>query len=124
MTLVVEFRTTIEAVRAAKPRTIFYGANTCWWTHDPKHLATHGGPSGLPRDPRGGMLFQADNVEAFLSTAEAEAKHYGRHGLRAFMAAHHDNCRLEDGQPWCEESWEPYNAAIDRLDAMKPGGCS
>lgn len=121
--LVVEFRTSIADVRAAKPSTIYYGANTCWWTHDPKHLrrlppTRH----GLPCDPRGGMLFETDNVEKFLSCAEAATEHYGRHGLRAFIAAHHDNCRTEDGRPWCAESWEHYNAAIDRLDARHAKG--
>ena len=140
---------TLEQVRAAKPEMIFYGANTCWWTHDPAHLGrtksneadilrtaenfrlnsadpnapiepflersrkAHG--LGLPCDPRGGVLFQTDDVEGFLRAAEANAPHYGRHGLRAFMAAHHLNriLSVREIRPWCSREWEDYNAAID-----------
>ena len=31
---------TLEDVRNAKPKTIWYAARTCWWTHLPEHLAT------------------------------------------------------------------------------------
>lgn len=146
---------TLEQIRAAKPTMIFYGANTCWWTHDPSHLgktkssemeirrtAEHfrlnssdkSGPIepfierarkahslGLPCDPRGGVLFQTDDVEGFLKAAESNATHYGRHGLRAFMAAHHLNCILSfnNCKPWCSPDWDDYNAAIDAYDARK-----
>lgn len=108
---------TIEKVRAAKPKRIYYGANTCWWTHDPQHLGTTT-TSGLPCDPRGGVLFETDDVEGFLKAAEDNAAHYGRHGLRAFVAAHHLNCILSFSgcRPWCSPNWEDYNAALDLFD--------
>lgn len=104
---------TMEDVRSAKPTMIFYGANTCWWTHDPDHLGRT--DSGLPCDPRGGMLFQTESVEKFLNAAELNAEHYGRHGLMAFMAAHHQNCvkAKEDRTPWCFSAWEEYNRILD-----------
>lgn len=146
---------TLDDIRAAKPAMIFYGANTCWWTHDPAHLGktksseseirstaesfcrnsstpdasiipyverarrNHG--SGLPCDPRGGVLFQTDDIEGFLSSAEENAQHYGRHGLRAFMAAHHANSFLseQEPRPWCSADWDEYNDAIDRLDKRR-----
>lgn len=106
---------TIQHVRDAKPEMIFYGANTCWWTHDPSHLCKH--PSGLPCDPRGGMLFETDQVDKFLDAAEASPEHYGRHGLRAFEAAHHLNMRvgIRDHRSTCFREWEEYNAAIDEF---------
>ena len=72
----------------------------------------------LPCDPRGSVLFQTDNVEGFLSAAESNAAHYGRHGLRAFMAAHHLNCvvSLEDLRSTSGRTWDEYNDALDRLD--------
>ena len=72
----------------------------------------------LPSDPRGSVLFETDDVQGFLNKAAENPAHYGRHGLRAFMAAHHSNCQrgLEDARPWSAESWDEYNAALDRLD--------
>lgn len=114
---------TLEDIRAAKPEMIYYGANTCWWTHDPEHLSSTAGAvnratgrtMSLPCDPRGGMLFQTEDVEGFLRSAEEHADAYGRHGLDAFMAAHHLNCQRsrEDQRPWCMPTWDEYNDAID-----------
>lgn len=107
---------TIQQVRDAKPEMIFYGANTCWWTHDPEHLCKHR-TAGLPCDPRGGMLFQTDDVDKFFESALANPEHYGRHGLRAFEAAHHLNMRvgIRDHRSTCFQEWEEYNAAIDEF---------
>lgn len=109
---------TLDAIRQARPEMIYYGAQTCWWTHDPAHLCTHP-QSGLPCDPRAGMLFQTDDVEGFLWKAQqnAEAGGYGKHGMRAFMAAHHQNCvvSLTDQRSTCGTTWEEYNDALDRL---------
>lgn len=109
---------TLAEVRVAKPDTIFYGAMTCWWTHDPTHLGRTVGEHGLPSDPRGGVLFQTEDVEGFLRCAEEDPGFYGRHGLRAFMAAHHLNCRRaeDDSRPWCMGTWDEYNEALDALD--------
>lgn len=134
----------IDDVRAAKPKMIFYGANTCWWTHDPNHLRVNGrfgppprqdaigssiivpyrperrtvNPGSIPTDPRGGVLFQTDDIEGFLKSAEANVEHYGKHGLRAFIAAHHANSFLSDAdpRPWCSDNWDEYNDAIDQYD--------
>lgn len=146
---------TLDQIRALKPKTIFYGANTCWWTHDPLHLGRPAPPSeerikrfaetlklnarpgmfsdeqflerarkamsegGPPCDPSGGMLFETDYVEAFLNAAILAENHYGKHGLRAFVAAHHQNSihDIGDPRPWCHPSWDAYNDAIDRADA-------
>ena len=142
---------TLEDVRNAKPKTIWYAARTCWWTHLPEHLSTLpstvdditnlaetlaatrraagepiGNPftdaqrlhRGLPCDPRGSVLFMTDHVEGFLTAAENSSAHYGKHGLRAFMAAHHLNC-IESStslRPWSAAGWQEYNDAIDRFD--------
>ena len=107
---------TLEEVRAAKPEMIYYGAATCWWTHDPAHLDIL--PDGIPCDPRGGILFETDKVEDFLKQAEANSEYYGKHGMDAFIAAHHLNCIVRDGpnkgRPSCDVSWDAYNEAIDR----------
>lgn len=111
---------TMEDVRAAKPRMIYYGANTCWWTHDRQHISIHP-EAKLPCDPRGGMLYQTDNVEGFLEAAEANPDHYGAHGLTTFMAAHHLNMvRSEtDQRPWCFRTFTEYESVVARED--EPG---
>jgi hypothetical protein len=142
----------LGTLRDLNPTMIFYGANTCWWTHDPTHLghtkpveaeviasakmlrmnsSTPDAPldeylerarrvhtTGLPCDPRGGVLFQTDDVKGFLDAAIANQEHYGKHRLRAFMAAHHSNCWLgiNGQQHWCSPDWQDYNDALDRLD--------
>lgn len=131
----VERQYTIDDVRAAKPRMIFYGANTCWWTHLERDLSLTSSAEieidgrmvridPLPCDPCGGMLLQTYDIEGFLRAAEASAAHYGKHGLRAFEAAHHGNVVIsrEDQRPTCFESWADYNRVIDEggLDGSRP----
>lgn len=117
---------TIEDIRNLKPAMIYYGANTCWWTHDPMHLGRTAGEYSLPCDPRGGVLFQTEHVEGFLKAAEDSATHYGKHGLRAFIASHYLNCvlDLQTLRPWAGTTWNEYNEAIDRLDLRKSAGPS
>ena len=82
---------TIQDIRDAKPTTIYYGVNTCWWTHRHQDLPWLPG-SPFPCDARGGMLMITDNPAGFLRAAEANPNAYGKHGLAAFIAAHNDNC--------------------------------
>lgn len=116
MTYIREVRTLASMRRENQiyPSKIYYGANTCWWTDDPRHLCRHP-ESGLPCDPRGGMLFETTDVEGFLARAEANPDFYGRHGLRAFMAAHHLNCVVskEDARSTCFRIWDEYNDILD-----------
>lgn len=110
--------TSLETIRLLKPAMIFYGANTCWWTHDRAHLCVKPG-SGLPCDPRGGMLLQTDDVEGFLRSAEDSAEHYGEHGIRAFLAAHHQNCVVSrtNRASTCFPDWAEYNRILDEAAA-------
>lgn len=77
----------------------------------------------LPCDPRGAILMQSD-LQGFLGGARKSVEQYGKHGLRAFMAAHHSNSQfsLTDPRPWAESSWDAYNEALDRLDERKRAG--
>lgn len=104
----------IDQIRQMKPKTIYYGANTLWWTHRQSDLCQNG--MGLPCDPRGGMLFQTDDVEDFLKSAEENEKHYGKHGLAAFLASHNDNMvvSIEDQRSTCFADWDQYNEVLDR----------
>lgn len=117
---VIVERTTLQDVRKAIPSMIFYGANTPWWTHRASDLRRHP-QSGIPCDPRGGVLFQTDNVIGFIESAVKNPEHYGRHGIRAFMAAHNDNCQVSetDTRKTCLDNWDQYNEALDRLDARR-----
>jgi hypothetical protein len=135
-TIVIQKIVTLEQVRAANPKMIWYGANTCWWTHLAEDLreASRLGRQALPSDPRGGMLFETINVEAFLRAAEESPDHYGKHGLAAFMAAHHRNCLIgravtdsvivlaTSARPWCMPTWQEYNEAIDATQRREERG--
>ncbi len=107
---------TIADVRAARPTTIYYGALTCWWSDAAPPYRTKG-EYGLPCDPRGGVLLQTEDVEAFLRSAEENPEFYGRHGLRAFEAALHGNVLASNGNPTCFNSWDEYNSLLDAEQA-------
>lgn len=110
--------TSLDEIRAAKPAMIFYGMRTCWWTHDSSHLCQKPGV-GVPVDPRGGVLCQTDDIEGFLKSAEENVAHYGKHGIKAFLAAHHQNCVVGADNPvsTCFVSWDDYNRIIDEAEA-------
>lgn len=59
---------------------------------------------------------QTDDVEGFLRSAEENVGHYGRGGLLAFEAAHHNNVLAErepeTWYPWCFRRWDGYNVAL------------
>jgi hypothetical protein len=112
---IAEVRTlrSLDEIRKAKPEMVFYSARTCWWTTNPKDLGC--GPD-VPLDPAGAPLFQTDDVEGFLASAEAEPEHYGRHGLEAFILAYHGNVVSTDGLPRCSPHWEQYNKLLDALE--------
>lgn len=113
------------------PPMIYYAVSSCWWTHNAEDLdrlpggkltinRPGGGEEeiespGLPCDPRGSVLMQTDKPEEFLAAAKKNPSHYGRHGLDAFMAAHHDNCYLSrrDQRHWSFAGWDEYNDSID-----------
>jgi hypothetical protein len=103
--------------RAHPYRMAFYGANTCWWTSSENDLYKKPG-SGLPCDPRGGMLFQTSDGDLgkFLDSAQENVEHYGKHGIRAFLAAYHGVVIAANGNPTCCESWKDYNDLLDELD--------
>lgn len=64
--------------------------------------------STIPMDVTGATLFMTDKVHNWIKQAELKPEHFGRHGLEAFMKAHHQNC---GGNAW--PVWEYYNLLID-----------
>lgn len=108
---------TLEQVIRAKPAMIYYAVHTCWWTHDPAHVRTRG-KEKLPCCPRGSMLLQTEDVRGFIKAARRAPEQYGRHGLRAFVAAHHLNCvtGFTTMRPTSAPDWSAYNEALDRFD--------
>ena len=104
--------TTLQEIKHAAPETIWYSVHTCWWTHRSTDLRKL--PNGLPCDPRGGVLMM-DEGQSFLTSAEANPDHYGKHGLAAFIASHNDNCVVssDDHRNTCLRSWQEYNDLLD-----------
>lgn len=115
-------RISFDAVKRCAAPTIWFAMHTCWWTHDPSHLYKLPG-SNLPCDPRGSVLMMAPLAE-FLEAAEANPGHYGKHGLKALMAAHHENCQVaaDDPRPTSLRKWDEYNAAIDAQAGAQSDG--
>lgn len=72
------------------------------WTNDP-----HFGK--IPTDPSGSPLYQFPDPMKWLKEAIASPKHYGRHGLNAFILTHHKNSLT------MFRSWASVNAKIDQL---------
>ncbi len=92
----------------------YYAVGTTWWTVRTSDVGTKGPgrPNGLPCDPRGSVLMQADALD-FLREAEANADHYGSHGLVTFLAAFHGNLVVEL-LPTSLGSWGLVNEAVER----------
>lgn len=68
------------------------------------------------------MLMETDKPSRFLAAAESKPEHYGKHGLRAFEAAHHLNVQvsLRDRRATCFRNWDDYNRLIDEY--LEQGG--
>ena len=101
----------LEDVRAAKSDSLYFAPNTLWWTHESAHLSV----AQLRRQ------HIIRDEETFLKAAEYNPSQFGRHGLRAFLAAHHLNCYVsfDDLSHTSARTWNEYNDALDRLDELK-----
>lgn len=113
---------TIEQAKkiASQSKLLRYGANTCWWgmDDDPWYNTKTDG-SGLPCDPRGGMLFETTHPIDFIHAAEEHVKGggttYGKHGLRTFLLALHGCVVTDNGKPTCFQTWKQYEDLIAEL---------
>jgi len=107
---------TLEQIIALAPPMIYYSTLTCWWTHDRLHLQRHP-VSKLPCDPRGAPLYETKHVMEFFRQARLKAREgvYGKHGLDAFIAAHHLNCLISETNrsSTCFTTWAEYNQIIN-----------
>ena len=65
------------------------------------------GKAHTPLDPLGCTLYQTDKPMDFIRSAKKKKQHYGRHGLKALILSHHQNCK----EPMA--TWEDYNKMID-----------
>ena len=108
---------TIKALAGVSSRLV-YAAQTCWWkVGDPIYKCSD---SSLPCGPRGEMLLETDNPLGFIEQAEKNIQHYGKHGIRAFVAAYHENIVVAHNcLPTSFNSWDKYNDIIDKHDKLK-----
>lgn len=115
--MLYDVKTPLEALTMLPPDTrVVYGARTCWWNVPALTgvwYTVNNQPGGLPCDPRGGVLFECDDLKGFIEAARKNADAYGRHGLQAFEAAFHGNVVTKQGKPTCFETWDRYNDLID-----------
>lgn len=104
----IEKNVTLQQVKKSGSNTVYYSANTLWWTDDPEDLQR--GP--IPLDIYGSPLFQGE-LDIFLRKAQQKPDHYGSHGLTTLMAAHHKNMKPEkDDDPKLRTSWSALNRVV------------
>lgn len=66
----------------------------------------------IPVDPAGFGLYQMENADRWINEAAKKPEFFGKHGIDAFMAAHHKNC---EGNAF--KTWDDVNAWLDsKLD--------
>ena len=54
------------------------------------------------------MFTEPDKINNWITEAEKKPEHFGKHGIEAFLKAHHQNCNGE-----AYSKWEHYNYVID-----------
>jgi len=107
----------IEQIARDKPNShVVYSVGTCWWKIGDPIYSKDG--SGLPCDPRGALLMECHDLAGFLKNAKENVSHYGKHGMRAFVAAYHGNVLTDDHKPTCFESWDDYNKLIEAKNGL------
>ena len=126
----IDHEVTMEQIekRLKKTKIVLYGAQSCWWATSWVEVYKH--PiNQLPCDPLGGMLMQTDdgNIQSamqFIESAKSNPGHYGKHGIRAFLLAHHGcvqviSPRTGNKVPTCFGTWGEYNELIDEMENRK-----
>jgi hypothetical protein len=66
----------------------------------------------VPLDPIGAPLLQNDDPLLFMEQTMSKPSHFGKHGLRAFMLTHHQNCATH-----FYDKWARYNDLLDLQDS-------
>lgn len=69
------------------------------------------GAARIPSDPTGSPLYMVDDPLEWIKAAESNEEHYGKHGFKALMFTHHQNCNGA-----CFLSWGDTNKAIDVIN--------
>lgn len=64
----------------------------------------------IPLDPTGSPLYMTDNPLDFIKKSEGRPGHFGRHGIKAFLMAHHQNTKVHG------LNWNFYNQMLDQLN--------
>jgi hypothetical protein len=92
---------------------VYYSLGSCWWSHQRGHALATG---AAMRCPVGGQIVMEKDWRGWLEAARENPGYYGKHGLRALLAAHHANVRdSQSGGFYAARNWGPYNAAIDAM---------
>lgn len=84
-------------------KKIYLCPKSLWWTDDERDLKDGKTPLGFV------PLVNKDPKHFLWQTKNAPEGWYGRHGLNAFMAAHHKNNSTK-----FYNKWDRYNDLIDR----------
>lgn len=102
---------------AQQSNRLVYAMSTCWWKIGNPIYRTLG-EHPLPCGPRGEMLLETDDPIGFIAAAENSEGHYGKHGLKAFVASYHGNLVTDDGKPTSFNTWQEYNNLIEASEVL------
>ena len=115
-------------ILSGKAKKVYYSDKSLWWTHlktdvidatekGRKYLdATNQAIVGGFVDPIGAKIHSA-NAKDWLKKSLSNPNWYGKHGLKAFVFTHHQNC-----QQFFSNKWDEYNKKIDLQDTNKSNG--
>lgn len=119
----------LSEILAGKSKVIYFSEACLWWTHldsdareatqrgidYQKAIASFNGsalfkiPKGFT-DPLGNAVKKFPDAAAWMRSSMGNPLSYGKHGLRAFMFTHHQNC-----SDYFSNKWENYNRKLDKL---------
>lgn len=88
-----------------------YSVHCCWWTSFPSDLGStkeRGAPFSLPCCPHCGSVLMQAPLGDFVNHAMKNEEHYGKDGIRTFVAAHSRNSST------CHQGWQLYENENDR----------
>lgn len=115
-----------EDISDGKSTKIYFSAKSLWWTHlesDLTEASKHGfsyqirvkkgtGASFIcpsDCDPIGNKTKTFPNAALWLKRSLSNPAFFGKHGLKAFLKTHHQNCTN-----YFSNTWQGYNNLIDR----------
>ena len=117
MTYIIK-QVTLDSIATTETDAIWVSLFCRWWTHDSRdcRITQHG-----PTCPNGHPVQKIAKPELVLLRAMQDPQQFGCFGLLAWLAAHHQNCRLnryETETHTCESDWDGISEALHNQNGL------